>query len=374
MLQTHPQRTPSRTTQLDLDQIQGNLIGFHRPVQCFLFARFPKRSQANAWLWLVSSEIATGRDVQESIDSSISFNRAWINVGLTYRGLATLSAPKLEEFPDDFKRGMRDPRTTMVNRDVDLSEPARWVFPADRDEIHAVLLLAADTQADLDAEVSRQITTLAAQGIQLLFKQDASGYCNAPDHYHARLDESDAPGDFIVGHALRRAGAISTGWPSPLGPTALYHNGQRAPRGPRPAWTVNGSYLVIRRMRQAVGRIREFTYHLNYAASADDWQRQRLLCRGARFGRPFRGDADPISPEGANAAFPNDRGLVLVSYQSSIHDGFEFLQDAWRDDPSTEAGWMITTGGDYFLSPSIDALAMLGGEQVPHLRMLINSE
>ena len=372
MLQLHPQLTPSHTTPLDLDQIQGNLIGFQKDVQCFLFLRFPKQSQAKAWLWLVSSQITTARDVLESHNRSSSASAVWMNVGLTYRGLGALGAPRLDEFPEDFKRGMRDPRTAHANGDIELSDPDRWVFPADRGDIHAVMLLTADTQAELDGEVSRQITTLAAQGVHLLFKQDSSGYCNDSSHEHLGFHDGVVPGDFIVGHLLQAEARRSTGWPSPSGPTALYAPGQRRPRGPRPAWTMNGSYLVVRRLRQDAARLREFARHSNFLDSARYPQGPRLLCRGARFGKPFRDGADPTSAEGANAAFPNDRGLVIVCYQSSIYDRFEFLQEAWHDDPASR--WMITTGGDYFLSPSIDALAMLGGELVPHLRMLTYPE
>jgi deferrochelatase/peroxidase EfeB len=100
-------------------------------------------------------------------------------------------------------------------------------------------------------------------------------------------------------------------------------------------------------------------------------QTKRILRRGVAFGASLNDEADPTSVEGANAAFPNDRGLIFVCYQSSIHDKFEFLQQTLVDNPNFPSEsdgsdplrrWVITTGGDYFLSPSIDALAMLGGE------------
>jgi deferrochelatase/peroxidase EfeB len=96
---------------------------------------------------------------------------------------------------------------------------------------------------------------------------------------------------------------------------------------------------------------------------------KRIACQRVAFGRPLRPGADPTSPEGANAAFPNDRGLMLVFYQSSIHDKFEALQEVWKENASSQQ-YTITTGGDYFFSPSVDALAMLGGERSPSLRIL----
>jgi Dyp-type peroxidase family len=124
---------------------------------------------------------------------------------------------------------------------------------------------------------------------------------------------------------------------------------------------------------------------------------RRILRRGIQFGESFDRDADPDSPTGADAAFPDDRGLCFLCYQSSIKDKFEFLMRFWVNNETfpqvvngvkdghdlvisqatairnfnlpggvqpaitAPARWVITSGGGYFLQPSITGLRHLAG-------------
>jgi deferrochelatase/peroxidase EfeB len=112
----------------------------------------------------------------------------------------------------------------------------------------------------------------------------------------------------------------------------------------------------------------------------DDTLTRRILRRGLPYGEPF--DAGAATDE------QSDRGLLFLSYQTSISDQFEFLCNQWvnrRDKPatgghdlvigqatqrtfdlladrftqqtvSTSRQWVIPTGGGYFFAPSIWAL------------------
>jgi Dyp-type peroxidase family len=114
---------------------------------------------------------------------------------------------------------------------------------------------------------------------------------------------------------------------------------------------------------------------------------RRILRRGLPFGPPM----PPSGPDPANG----NRGLMFLSYQTSITDQFEFLNTAWMGDPvaprapsghdmlvgqngqpgeqrkrdcvflspdgdvghvTAQTEWVIPTGGGYFFSPSISAL------------------
>jgi Dyp-type peroxidase family len=122
-------------------------------------------------------------------------------------------------------------------------------------------------------------------------------------------------------------------------------------------------------------------------------ERRRIMRRGIPFGHSFHHGSQTGSPYAVDAAFPHDRGLCFVCYQRSIADQFEFLQEAWVNSDNFPQGgdgvdpiisqaqaqrsfhlpggavdpvaltkqWVTTTGGEYFFSPSISAIRLLGG-------------
>jgi Dyp-type peroxidase family len=123
-------------------------------------------------------------------------------------------------------------------------------------------------------------------------------------------------------------------------------------------------------------------------------ERRRILRRGITYGPEFEETESPYPGSGSPPA-DQDRGLVFVCYQASIERQFEFIQTQWanvEDFPQAGDGrdpiisqdvadpkfsippdhlhlvlqrWVITTGGEYFFSPSISALRMLSGTGPP---------
>jgi Dyp-type peroxidase family len=115
--------------------------------------------------------------------------------------------------------------------------------------------------------------------------------------------------------------------------------------------------------------------------------RHRMLRRGIPYGPEFVPTEGPypVGPVGVDV----DRGLLFVCYQSSLARSFKFVQQTWanaRDFPQGGDGedpiisqalqerefnlppqathlmmarWVFTTGGEFFLSPSIGALKQL---------------
>ncbi|CAN5436223.1 Dyp-type peroxidase [soil metagenome] len=394
--------------------------------------------------------------------------------------------------------------------DTDDSAPANWVYPKDGEPIHALLLLAADNPDDLKAEAGRQVTALRKAGIELVYKQDGMVRPDQRGHEHfgfkdgvsqpgirddrvtpRKLSDRQAgqdriwPGEFIIGYPRQSV-------PSEEEEATDRGDGEEEEEGPggpivepTPDWTMNGSYLVFRRLRQDVRGFRDFVRQQaaalglgvdlmgaklvgRYASGAplaalknpanganqigpgrqDDPGRidpdsdllksehindfefaeldnlgelvprgahirkvyprdqktkhqpgadvKRILRRGIPFGSSYREENADKEPKGG-PAFPEDRGLLFICYQNSIADKFEFLQQTWvndRDFPSPVAQggprpgqdpiiaqrdgerefdipgvrkshiklmerWVTTTGGDYFFSPSIQALRTL---------------
>jgi Dyp-type peroxidase family len=124
----------------------------------------------------------------------------------------------------------------------------------------------------------------------------------------------------------------------------------------------------------------------------EESNRHRILRRGVPYGPEF----SPGEAAYGQGLVPDnqDRGLLFLCYQASIARGFEFVQSQWANQdgfPQAEDGrdpiisqdvaepkftlprdpealhltlsrWVITTGGEYFLSPSIAALKSLSGQ------------
>lgn len=124
----------------------------------------------------------------------------------------------------------------------------------------------------------------------------------------------------------------------------------------------------------------------------DESNRHRILRRGIPYGPEIVPGETPYG--GGAPVDGQDRGLLFLCYQSSIANGFEFIQSQWANqdnfphegdgrDPIisqdqaepkftiprgedalhlTLARWVITTGGEYFFSPSITGIKQLSGQ------------
>jgi Dyp-type peroxidase family len=105
------------------------------------------------------------------------------------------------------------------------------------------------------------------------------------------------------------------------------------------------------------GKVCPFTAHIRMVNPRDGDQTHRLLRRGIPYGEPSW--SSPTSPYSDKV----DRGLLFLSYQTSIVNQFEFLQKKANFSDPENAGvhnkWVIPTGGGYFFAPSLDALHML---------------
>jgi Dyp-type peroxidase family len=157
-------------------------------------------------------------------------------------------------------------------------------------------------------------------------------------------------------------------------------------------------------IRKTYPRDMERDFGLNESST----QTHRLLRRGIPFGKPYMGGC-PVHPdrlldtvttwwESIVSNAPTDRGLLFLAYQTSIERQFEFVTNAWvnnpdfpdpgsghdpilgqSEDPSTRertmvlqaekpannatiklpTDWVIPTGGGYFFSPSISGIKYL---------------
>jgi Dyp-type peroxidase family len=506
------QPVPSTTLTLPLNDIQGNLAGFNKDFQRFVFLSFPDEQSGRGLLGDIAEDLATCDQVLEFNDLFKKVNAHpsgehdvdtgkveanWTNLALSFAGLQVIGAGGISSFPSEFQAGMRAAAGRLG--DVDDSAPAGWVAPFNG-TIHAVVLLAADEREDLDRIYGDLQTHIKAHNVEELEHEDGQtrpGAERGHEHFGFKdgisqpaiaglslpgADATPKPGQRVIA-----AGAFLLGQPKDLDPPPIPppapapQPGQPGypgptpgptppPPDPFPAWAINGSYLVFRRLRQNVEGFNEFVTVLaeqegvppavleaklvgryksgaplertndqastldpstgdpsaadpsilddsrinnfGYAADADgalvpraahirktnprdqaipgqqDTDRRRILRRGIPYGPEFA-PTEPPYPDSGSPPDPQDRGLLFLCYQASIADQFEFIQSTWvNNDGFPQAGdgrdpiisqdvaapeftltpqnahlmlrrWVITTGGEYFFSPSVSAVRAL---------------
>jgi len=537
---------------LAVANIQGNLIGFNKDHQTLLFLKITSVPDCKQWLDRLRPYVATAEEV-------LAFNRlfkalrsrrkketgavqaTWINLAFSFQGLTQLN-PEAASFQDaSFRTGMAA-QSALLGDPTDASREgcaSNWVIGGSGNEADIVLIVASDDADHLRAEVGRLEDTIYAprladgtrirSGVQILYKQHAAtlppphvghehfGFLDGvsqpalrgrlsedfTDVLTLRQNPSDSnqgkpgqdllwPGEFVFGYQGQNPNGADKSQPGNVSTAG-------------PSWGNDGSFLVIRRLRQDVPLFRQamqnaalqigldpkvftakcvgrwpsgapilraadadnpalgdddcannhfefqdgsqpihhsinqsaldcydetfaasqgdqsgqkcpFASHirkvyprddvrtpgqtqLGYPASGEvaptlgevDTQTHRMLRRGIPFGLPF-----PLS-EDAPVADSGDRGLLFLSYQTSIVRQFEFVTRNWVNDPNFKDGaaghdpiigqngtdpargrtmevplpdgtthtvnftdeWVIPTGGGYFFAPSLSALEAL---------------
>ena len=539
---------------LDVKDIQGNsLAGFRKDCQRFLFYRMDRTADGIAatrtWLRGLVPDVSSVAEVnafnqlfrlmkRRTGHDPRGLSATWLNIAFSADALRLLTSDaEVDEFTDQhFKSGLA--RTaTLLNDPVDAAgNPIGWMVGGPVNEADVLVIIASDDPAQLEKRLQRLDTAIqqvasahGATPLELIFDQTGRvlsaplrghehfgfkdgvsqpgvrGFVGAspPELLTARLfDPSVQQADATIPEFSRPGQPLI--WP---GQIVFGYNRQQTQdtRVPLPAetlapttppWGRNGSYVVVRRLRQDVKAFRMF---INKAAqelegvdgfsdmSADRfaalmvgrWPSGAPLMRTAGVDDPalgtddhasnffqyendsppammldpslnYSGDAFPTSRadfsgrqcplaghirkvnprdgtteqgnssdvltrlvlrrgipfgEAYDIADPltrdlpeHDRGLMFVSYQTSIESQFVFLQTKWVNnavDPNNGGGqdpiigqrpengrartftvvgsngaphnvavdaeWVVPTGGGYFFSPSISTIANVLG-------------
>jgi Dyp-type peroxidase family len=485
-----------------LTQIQGNIAGFNKDHQRFVYLLFADAASGRAFLADIADDIATCVEVGSfnALFKAVNERRdgaergtvesTWLNIALTFAGLDTVGASGLENLAPEFKAGMAS-RASVIG-DVEDSSPDSWVAPF-QEPLHAVAIIASDTQMGVEREHAHLRLHLEAHGVTEVAYEDGNvrpGINSGHEHFGFKDGISQpgikgltpepaspgqdllAPGAFILGYETPSEAQAPPPAPPP-GPGEPGYPPAPSPTPPPPppappAWTINGSYLVIRRLRQNVpafnafltsesgrlgipaevlgaklvgryrsgapleltndepqsgfdpstgdpsaddpsllteAKINNFDYqgpdadghlvpraaHIRKAYPRDQQppgengsNEHRILRRGIPYGPELKPGEAPYQA-GAQVPPAEERGLIFACYQASIAEQFEFIQAKWansanfpqegdgndpiisQNEPAAEfnlpthgkltlARWVITRGGEYFFSPSVEAL------------------
>ncbi|MEV4556247.1 Dyp-type peroxidase [Kitasatospora sp. NPDC049285] len=264
----------------DNEDIQGDILaGFKKDHTVLLLLTFEDPLKARGWLRRLTPRIATTKQVavfnkaysdarKRSGGEPTGLKATWLGVSFTYHGLEKLTGkepyPPIPKEDDNtlraFQQGPVD--RYKILKDEGDSHPSKWIFGNNRTEesVHAVLTIAADTVADLQAEVTAQREAAAQAKVAIVFQQNGAtlpGTRRGKEHFGFK-DGVSEPG--VVG--FDEPDPLRPEWVKDHPGTRLIPPGEfvvglpRVEPGVLPVtdapWAFNGSFQVVRRLAQDV--------------------------------------------------------------------------------------------------------------------------
>ena len=244
------------TSALRLSAVQGNIApGFRKDHQAFVLVHFPDGQAGRRWLRAVrpgltsAEEVAALRQLFKLLGQGRSGRQTppgraiWLNLALSWDGLRALGADRLDAFPEEFRRGRFEWSPA----------PSEGGPEAAGEQVHALLIVAADRADDLERALADQRATLAtsrARELTTYRGQTLPGSLRGHEHFGFR--------DGIAQPRIEGVadGAPASGRPTRAGEFILGYPNERGEMAGGPAWSRDGSYLVFWRLRQHVAAFR----------------------------------------------------------------------------------------------------------------------
>jgi Dyp-type peroxidase family len=272
---------------LEFDDIQG-LVFFghgHLKYSRYVFLRVKDGARARAWLRTLveRKEVTTASGKQHPGLEGVKGEHA-LQVAFTDPGLRHLGVPSevMNTFLQEFREGMRDRRRARILGDMGGSAPEKWQFGgSDATAPHVVLVLFGRDDADLDVFHASHRERYQ-EALEEVFIQDADMRQGDTEPFGFRdgisfpyikgVPTTRSPevlglpvnaGEFILGyHNAYGQYPFSPRVPRSLDPRDLLPEvprSQMVPGEPRPKdLGRNGTYLVIRKLRQDVAGFWKF--------------------------------------------------------------------------------------------------------------------
>lgn len=293
---------------LELDDIQGNIIpGFNKDHQAFIGICIDDPAVARVWLGTFAGEISTAsegiqfRQLRRAMMARLGAEpqglaTTWVNAAFSPRGIALFEGQtSLDQFEDRaFILGLHA-RSSSLGDPTDGDDlegsPKNWKFGGRRETTPDVfVVVAADLDQNLQEKVASILQTIRDRftpGVRTIYAESGHnppGDMAGKEHFGFKdgisqpgvrgLISRDSaepltprllhPEDPLAvsfskpGQPLVWPGQFLFGYPSqdPLVPEL---SGKI--RSEAPPWAKNGSFLVVRRLRQHVGLFHDFVRH-----------------------------------------------------------------------------------------------------------------
>ncbi|GAA4878757.1 Dyp-type peroxidase [Actinomycetospora straminea] len=330
--------------------IQGNVVpGFNKDHQEFLFLRFGDPDGVREWLRWLHPRLASMGEVLQFRDEFRSerlrqgtrdpgMSSTWTALALSHPGIgALLGQAEADAFGEhSFRQGLAA-RSTYLG---DPSDPARpghrdsWVVGGPGEEADALVIVAADRDADLRTAVDDTVAEATARGLTVQFSQRGDTLpepLQGHEHFGFK-DGVSQPGvrgalagsgleltpRFLAADDSRSALFAKPGQPLVWPGQFLLGEPRQDPQDPLrpaagaatfPAWARRGSYLVCRRLDQDVLGFWEFV-----ASCADELGTSPVAFASMLVGRwptgaPLMRSPDHDDPTLAGDEFANNHFL-----------------------------------------------------------------
>jgi len=349
--------------QINLQNIQGNIFGgFNKDFQTFAILRFKDSKRGRSWIKEIAGDIspslkvlqfnqqfkallAEGIAKPETLISAV-----WTNLAFSFQGLKALGirSTELAKLPKEFQQGMAARKVEIG--DLQANDPAKWLPPFGAAEIHAILLVAADSESSLKAKLDEVTKTSTFKaGVEVISpliqgrtRADQRGHehfgfkdgvsqpgirgINEPDDPLANPDQGHPgqdllwPGEFVLGYPTQKPKAKKG------------HDGPNPDPGPTsklgPTWTVDGSFLVFRRLQQDVEKFLD-----NITNLASQLNLKEDLVGAKLVGRYKSGCPIEATKFGLGAGIfsspPTDPGITnpALADSDALNNNFEFGGD-----------------------------------------------
>ena len=365
------------------EQVQAGILSAYPPLDdgVLVLLRVVNRAQAIAWLG--SSHFST--EAEPAVEPGI-----YRNVALSLAGLRALGVPaaRLDRFPQAFREGM-EARAGVLG-DLRHNHPKYWQLPLrnwrpadqrriDLASVHVLIQIRRSAERPDKDDMEARIAELEqGSGLQVLSRQDMRRNRNKDDATQESFGFIDGisqpsvdakPGIHWSDQVPR--GELLLGYPTRQDSSAV-------PELPDPLLD-NGSFLVLRKLRQRVPRLHrvldqqagvhgltreqllakmmgrkldgtplatptagpnDFNYKGDEQASLCPFHahvrranpREALMPRLARRGMSYGPKFDPAQPD------DEDRGLIFMAYNASLSEQFETLQ-RWLAGGNSSGGY-----------------------------------
>lgn len=309
MAQTgHGSDAPAEPT-LDADEIQGNIIpGFMKPRLGLIALRIGEPKAARAWTKALVPSVTTLADVMptrikvraERLRKSVTaghtdvvteLDDSWMNIAFSRTAIASLLAPigrlgDTAKFADEAFQADLAVRSPLLGDPVDETaegNPKNWLFGGPGTEADILLVFGADREATLDAAMAKvRVSATGAGGLSVLYEETGGKLDQAGKEQFGFQDGVSQPGvrgllpgpvPTFVNPRTIAASANPESWMCGYPGQYLVWPGEfvfgyqteggdprlpAPPQTPGPGWSINGSYLVFRRLRQDVPGFQSF--------------------------------------------------------------------------------------------------------------------